>query len=315
MNSSFNFKIKTYKKLVDDELNSIYESGPILLRDPINYIVKGGKRLRPSLCLLICNAFGKDVNKGLIPAVSIELLHMFSLVHDDIMDNDSIRHNKLTIHKKWNNSVAILVGDAILALAFKRLNNVDNSIKELFNSALIAVCEGQALDIEYEDVENVSNEQYFQMISLKTGHMLGLSAQLGGVLSGLDYDSQLKLRKYGCLIGKAFQIQDDILEVLSNSNVMGKSLESDFFLGKKTLLMIDSKKRFPNRIKEIFNIYKTDKNLAFDLYKELLVNEGSIDKCKKFVENTFIEANDTINGLVPNNILHNFTKMIFDRRY
>lgn len=315
MNSSFELKMKTYKNLVDDELNNIYESGPVLLREPINYIVKGGKRLRPSLCLLVCNAFGKDLKKALIPAVSIELLHMFSLVHDDIMDDDSLRHNKLTIHKKWNNSVAILVGDAILALAFKRLNNADNSIKELFNSALIAVCEGQALDIEYENIENISNDQYFDMISLKTGHMLGLSAQLGGLLSELEYDNQLKLKKYGCLIGKAFQIQDDILEVLSDTNIMGKSLESDFFLGKKTLLMIDSKKRFPNRIKEIFATYKKDRSLAFDLYKELLVNEGTIDKCKTFVENTFIEANDTINGLVPNNTLYNFTKMIADRKY
>ena len=96
---------------------------------------------------------------------------------------------------------------------------------------------------------------------------------------------------------------------------MGKSLESDFFLGKKTLLMIDSKKRFPNRIKEIFNTYKKDENLAFDLYKELLVNEGTIDKCKTFVENTFMQANDTINELIPNNILHNFTKMISKRKY
>jgi geranylgeranyl diphosphate synthase type II len=231
------------------------------------------------------------------------------------MDNDDIRHNQLTIHNKWNNSVAILAGDAILALAFKRLNNAGNDIKELFNSALIAVCEGQALDIEYESLDNITTNQYLEMINLKTGHMLGLSAQLGGLLSNLDFDAQMQLRKYGNLLGKAFQIQDDLLEIVSDSNIMGKSLESDFILGKKTLLMIDAKKRFPDIIKDILDLYKKDQLKAFNLYKELLVSKGIIEKCIDNVQKTFLEADETINGLMPNNTLMNFTKMVSNRKY
>ena len=139
MNLNFKNNLNFFKESIDKELLKIYPLGPELLKKPIDYVVTGGKRLRHSLCLFICNSFNKNISKALRPAVSIELLHLFSLVHDDIMDNDDYRHSKKTIHKKWNVPVAILVGDAILALAFKRLNNADNSIKELFNSALIDV--------------------------------------------------------------------------------------------------------------------------------------------------------------------------------
>ena len=235
--SHFNRNMLHYKKLVDNELDTIYINGPTLLREPINHIKFGGKRLRPCLCMLICDMFDVDIKKALVPAVSIELLHLFSLVHDDIMDNDDLRHNKITLHKKWNTSVAILAGDAILALAFRRLNSTDNTIKELFNGALIAVCEGQALDIEYETSNIVSKNDYLNMIDFKTGHMIGLSAQLGGILSKLHIDDINKLNNYGKLIGRAFQVQDDLLEISSTSLKMGKTLESDFILGKKTYLI------------------------------------------------------------------------------
>ena len=171
-------KIKQFQSLINEELEHIYVDGPILLKNPINHITSGGKRLRPILCMLIAEMYKIDITKALLPAVSIELLHIFSLVHDDIMDNDDFRHNKPTIHSKWSIPVGILSGDAILALAFKRLNKCNNKIKEIFNSALIAVCEGQALDIEYEKYDNITLEQYFSMIDLKTGHMLGLSAEV-----------------------------------------------------------------------------------------------------------------------------------------
>ena len=304
MKSIFKKEFNSYKILVDNELINIYPSGPKLLKKPIDHVVTGGKRLRPSLCLLIYNAFNTDVSKALIPAVSIELLHLFSLVHDDIMDNDDIRHNKKTIHKKWNTPVAILAGDAILALAFKRLNNVDNSIKELFNSALIAVCEGQALDIEYELLDNISKEEYLNMIDLKTGHMLGLSAQLGGILSHLNLDHQLKLKKYGTLIGRAFQIQDDILEIMSDTSVMGKSLDSDFILGKKTFLMIQAKKQFPIAFNEIINESKQNYYSAIKSYKKIIVDEKIIDYSIDYVNRTFDEAANLVQGVIPNDSLY-----------
>jgi len=143
-----NFDI--YKKMIDDRLSSIYKDGPSLIKDPINYVIKGGKRLRPILCMLTNEACHGKLEDALSTAVSIELLHIFSLIHDDIMDDDCMRHGTETIHNKWNISIGILSGDAILALAFKELNASSNLIKEKFNSGLIAVCEGQALDLEYE---------------------------------------------------------------------------------------------------------------------------------------------------------------------
>ena len=315
MKSTFKNKLYSYKHVVDNELLNIYPSGPKLIKNPINHVITGGKRLRPSLCLLIYNAFNKDISKALIPAISIELLHLFSLVHDDIMDNDDLRHSKKTIHKKWNVPVAILAGDSILALAFKRLNSADNSIKELFNSALIAVCEGQALDIEYELSDNISEEEYFNMIDLKTGHMLGLSAQLGGILSSLSIKEQLKLKKYGTLIGRAFQIQDDILEVMSDSSVMGKSLDSDFILGKKTFLMIQAKKKFPIAFKEIINQSKTDYHLSIKSYKKLIVDNNVIDYSVNYVNNTYNEAASLVDGILPNDSLLNFIEILKNRKF
>lgn len=315
MNLNFKNNLIFFKESIDKELLKIYPLGPELLKKPIDYVVTGGKRLRPSLCLLICNSFNKNISKALIPAVSIELLHLFSLVHDDIMDNDDYRHSKKTIHKKWNVPVAILVGDAILALAFKRLNNADHSIKELFNSALIAVCEGQALDIEYELLDHITEKEYLNMIDLKTGHMLGLSAQLGGILSNLSIDKQSKLKNYGTLIGRAFQIQDDILEVMSNTMVMGKSLDSDFILGKKTYLMIKAKDKCPKEMIKIQKQSKKDYSLAFTMYKDLLIKEGIIDQSISFVNNTFNEAELISQNIISDNSLINFIKILKNRKF
>ena len=219
-----NKTIIKYKNIINKELSSIYPVGPELLKNPINHILNGGKRVRPLLCMLVNNACGGKLEKSVKPALSIELLHIFSLVHDDIMDNDSLRHGIPTIHQKWNNSIAILSGDAILALAFRELNSSTNLIKQKFNSALIAVCEGQALDIEYQNIDKISIKQYFEMINLKTAYMLGLSAEIGALLAIDDYEIVENFRKIGFLIGKVFQIQDDLLEITSDSSIMGKSL-------------------------------------------------------------------------------------------
>ena len=313
--SQFSKNMIRYKTLIDSELDTIYISGPTLLREPIDHIKHGGKRLRPSLCMLICDMFNVDIEKALVPAVSIELLHLFSLVHDDIMDNDDLRHNKLTLHKKWDMSVAILAGDAILALAFKRLNNTDNTIKELFNGALIAVCEGQALDIEYESSNLVTKDDYLNMVNLKTGHMLGLSAQLGGILSELNTEDVKRLNNYGKLIGRAFQVQDDLLEILSTSFKMGKTLDSDFVLGKKTYLMIEAKRLYPEEYDKIINISLKDNKKGFEKFKELLERSGIINECKEYIHNTFLKADEVIDGIKNKSNLTEFTQSIKNRKF
>ena len=304
-----------YKTIIDYELRGIYNNGPILLKEPINHIVSGGKRLRPILCILTSKVFGGDEKKAIKCAVSIELLHIFSLIHDDIMDNDILRHGKETIHKKWNNSIGILAGDAILALAFNRLNKLNNSVKEKFNSALIAVCEGQALDIEFESKKNITMDDYFTMINLKTAHMIGLCSELGATLSGSDRMQISSMKKFGMLIGKAFQIQDDLLEATSNSSIMGKNLDSDIELNKKTFIMIKIYEQAPEKVDLIFNKNKNDsKKIKKDL-QNLIKEEGIIRYTENYINNLLKKSEDILNDLdIDTDNLFNFIKFIKVRK-
>ena len=228
-------KFEKYKSLVDGELDNLYSNGPKLLIEPINHILKGGKRLRPILCILSYESIKNDRNSEILTiATSIELLHIFSLIHDDIMDNDKLRHGVETIHTKWSIPVGILAGDAVLALAMKKINKSSKIIIEKFNDGLLKVCEGQALDVEFESVIDLDISEYIKMINLKTGYMLGLSAQLGSLAAGLDLKSSSSYMDFGLLLGEAFQLQDDLLEIISTKEQMRKSLTSDIVLNKKT---------------------------------------------------------------------------------
>ena len=290
-----------YKKIIDARLNQIYVDGPNLLKKPINHIIHGGKRLRPILCVLSNEACNGKLEDVISPAVSIELLHIFSLIHDDIMDDDQIRHNKQTIHSKWNIPVGILAGDAVLALAFKELNNSSNLIKEKFNSALIAVCEGQALDIEYENTKSLTLEKYLDMINLKTAYMIGLSAELGAIVSGVDKSISDLFKNLGLLIGKAFQLQDDLLEVTSTSQKMGKTLNSDIILSKKTYLFLTAEKKYPNHLDQIYLNNKNDINKLNNEVKSFLNNTEIINDCKDNISLIFEEINECLNQLNINN--------------
>lgn len=291
--------IKDYKSLIDSRLEIVYTNGPKLLKEPINHILHGGKRIRPLLCMLVNDACSGKVEEVIDVAVSIELLHIFSLVHDDIMDGDQLRHGIKTIHEKWDNSIAILSGDAILALAFKGLNSSSNLIKQKFNSALIAVCEGQALDIEYQELDNISLDQYYDMINLKTGHMLGLSAEIGALISNESNDEAAgSYKKMGLLIGKVFQIQDDLLEITSSSNAMGKSLSSDVLLNKKTYLMIKAENSFPGSLNNIYKRYSKDLSILKNEIKNFLFDNKIIEETEDYISNIFKEV-DKI--LISNN--------------
>ena len=262
-------EFEKYKSIVDERLEKVYKDGPKLLKEPIDYILKGGKRVRPILCMLSYEAFNKKICNELIStAVAIELLHIFSLIHDDIMDNDKLRHGKETIHCRWNVPIGILSGDAVLALAIKEISNSSDNTKEKFNEALLKVCEGQALDIEYESLGSLEIDDYFNMISLKTGHMLGLSAQLGALLADVDLNISKSFMDFGLLLGEAFQLQDDLLEIISTKEEMGKSLMSDVALNKKTYLFLIAHKYFPQELGDLFDKFKLDNSKLNKKYRE-----------------------------------------------
>ena len=308
--------IENHKNKIDQELKTIYNEGPKLLKEPINHILIGGKRLRPILCILTSNSFGGDTKESLTCSISIELLHIFSLVHDDIMDNDRIRHGRNTIHDKWNVPIGILAGDAILSLAFKHLNNLDNNIKKKFNNALIAICEGQALDIEYESKESITLNEYLSMIDLKTSYMIGLCAELGATIANLKNDQILKMKNFGNLIGRAFQIQDDLFEATLSEKVMGKSLISDLSLNKKTFLMIKAQEAFPDTIMEVLSSLKVDSDVAAKkIYLDILNKHNIISETKEYINVIFNKAQNILDTLDLNDEnLYDFMKFIRNRK-
>ena len=290
-----------YRQEINQLLVDIYPEGPRSLAKPIQYVLSGGgKRLRPILTLFCANACGGNKENAMPAALAVEILHNFTLVHDDIMDRDIIRHGQQTVHSKWNDGVAILTGDAMLSLALKLINQT-SSLREkqmsLFIDGLLAVCEGQALDKEYENQLNVSLDDYMNMIDLKTGYLIGLSAQIGATSANIDLDICLKLRNYGRFLGRAFQIQDDYLEIFSNSKEMGKSLKSDILLGKKTFLMIIALEKDRKIIENYLHIINKDFASGLAKIRDYLKESGIVEDTINEVNKNIELANKQINSL------------------
>ena len=290
-----------YRQEINQLLVDIYPEGPRSLAKPIQYVLSGGgKRLRPILTLFCANACGGNKENAMPAALAVEILHNFTLVHDDIMDRDIIRHGQQTVHSKWDDGVAILTGDAMLSLALKLINQT-SSLREkqmsLFIDGLLAVCEGQALDKEYENQLNVSLDDYMNMIDLKTGYLIGLSAQIGATSANIDLDICLKLRNYGRFLGRAFQIQDDYLEIFSNSKEMGKSLNSDILLGKKTFLMIIALEKDRKIIENYLHIINKDFASGLAKIRDYLKESGIVEDTINEVNKNIELANKQINSL------------------
>jgi geranylgeranyl diphosphate synthase type I len=204
----------------------------------------GGKRLRPSMLLLAAEAAGGDAEAFAPAAVSIELIHNFTLIHDDIMDNADVRRGRPAVHKLWGESGAILAGDTLYSKAFQVLGMTPAnpelilSAMNVLSSTCTAICEGQWLDLEFEDRTRVSEEEYMEMIEKKTGVLYGASASMGAILAGASNQVVRGLDEFGRLTGMGFQLQDDVLDLTAPENVLGKRRGGDLIEGKKTLIMI-----------------------------------------------------------------------------
>ena len=210
--------------------------------DPIDYVLKGkGKRLRPILVHLAGKIYNASPDDLMKTGLAVELLHNFSLVHDDIMDNDSKRHGKPSVHFKWDIPSAILTGDGLFALAQLSLVGLNPIIFQRFNEVALEVCEGQGIDKQYENNTSITMEQYIQMIGKKTASFLGLCAELGALLGSASQEESDQLYKFGYNLGLAFQIKDDYLEIFGNESLMGKSLGSDLDEQKQTIMTITAR--------------------------------------------------------------------------
>ena len=219
---------------------------PVELYEPIRYLMQlGGKRIRPVLCLLSYSLFKADWEKVVPEALSIEIFHNFTLMHDDIMDKAPLRRGKQTVHEKWNDNIAILSGDVMLVNAYQYLNQCYHlSLGEYqhlitrFNRTAAEVCEGQQMDMNFESRSEVSVEEYIEMIRLKTSVLIGLSMEMGGILAGVEAEKARILYEIGECIGLGFQLKDDLLDVYGDPEKFGKQVGGDILANKKTYLLI-----------------------------------------------------------------------------
>ncbi|MCF8346982.1 MAG: polyprenyl synthetase family protein [Bacteroidales bacterium] len=232
------------QKLIEKHLANIrFPEKPGELYDPVRYILSiGGKRIRPALCLLACDMFAGSVDSALHPATAIEIFHNFTLLHDDIMDRSELRRGNETVHLKWNENVAILSGDVMSILAGRFMNEapgaVLRNVNDEFLRTAIEVCEGQQLDMNFEQRLTVSEEEYLKMIELKTAVLIAASLKIGAMLGGAAERDAAELYNYGKNLGIAFQLQDDLLDAYGDPEVFGKKPGMDIVDNKKTILMI-----------------------------------------------------------------------------
>lgn len=302
------------------------EAFPPTLYEPVHYaLAAGGKLLRPVLLLISCEAVGGKIENALDAAVALEMVHTFSLVHDDIMDNDDLRRGRQTVHKKWDTAVAILAGDAILIKAydaFRRVNPryLPQAFTE-FNQAILEVCEGQALDMAFENRRDVTVEEYFYMIDRKTGRLFAVACALGALLGG-GSDAQIDaMRTFGSRIGRAFQVQDDLLDLTADQSVLGKDIGSDLQEDKKTFLMIyarehadEAQKRQLQALQQKAQLNDADLRQATALLMEI----GAVSAAQREIDaalNDALEALTRVTAAKPRAALTQLVDFIRNREF
>jgi geranylgeranyl diphosphate synthase type II len=297
MTTPFKNILDHYLEIIENEMAHIdsYQEVP-LFYEPIHYMLDlKGKRIRPLLTLLSAMTFGGKVEEAKYAAAAVELLHNFTLVHDDIMDNDSTRRGKPTIHTKWDLGTAILAGDGLMGLAFRKLlqsprGNIPAMMGRL-TETMIVICEGQGLDKMFENIENVSLDAYLDMIACKTAVLIEMACELGGMAAEADINSIQILKEYGYALGMGFQIQDDYLDIMADETVLGKKIGSDIQMHKKTILTILLREFTGGN--DFFNLNLAD-------FKKLMDKYQVPDRVNSLYMNYFKTAYDKLT-LLPSN--------------
>lgn len=238
------YTIEQLREVIKTELDKQeYVEVPYSLFEPIQYIMEdGGKRLRPVLTLMAYNMYRDDIEKAYKSAIGIEIFHNYTLLHDDVMDDAELRRGRQTVHKKWNSNVAILSGDAAAITAYKYIETVDDTylrkVIDGFNQVAMDVCKGQQYDMEFETREDVTEEEYIQMIYLKTSVLIAGSMRHGALIAGAPEYEYNALYDFGGYLGLVFQLQDDYLDVYGDVEEFGKKIGGDILCNKKTYLLI-----------------------------------------------------------------------------
>lgn len=235
------------------------EKEPRELYGPIAYILSiGGKRIRPKMCLATYSLFSNKVDRDILyPAIALDVFHAFTLIHDDIMDKADMRRGQLTIHKKWNDNIAILSGDVMSIQAYEYMayapQEVLPAVMKVFTKTAIEVCEGQQYDMNFEDTPFITMDDYLKMIGLKTAVLIACSAKIGALIGGASEAQAQALYDFGYQLGIAFQITDDYLDVYADPNVFGKNIGGDITNNKKSWLLVKTMKDAQGEDKEELN--------------------------------------------------------------
>ncbi|RPI06388.1 MAG: polyprenyl synthetase family protein [Ignavibacteriae bacterium] len=299
-------RYERHKTSVEKYLRSfITDHKPQTLYSPAKYVlVAGGKRIRPVLTLLACEAVGGDASTALHAGAGIEILHNFTLVHDDIMDHADTRRGRLTVHKKWDENVAILSGDALLAFAYRALLRTKSTriqeVSKIFTEGVVTICEGQSLDKEFETRHRVHVNEYLMMIEKKTGKLVSIAAQIGALIGNASASDLEALRRYGEYVGRAFQIQDDLLDITADEKEFGKTIGGDLVEGKKTFLLLEALRRAKGDQKKMLQRIFTNGGVprkqvpAFRLIYE---ETGAIESAQKRIENDIMDAKNQLSML------------------
>lgn len=299
--------ISSYQDAFIDYLNAyIVPKEPKNLYEPINYILQlGGKRLRPVLTLMTAEIFNCDYKKALDAALSVEVFHNFSLVHDDIMDDAPLRRGETTVHEKWDLNTGILSGDAMLIMAYQLFENYKpeqfQALAKLFSKTALEVCEGQQYDVDFETRDDVTISEYLKMIEYKTAVLVGAAMKMGAIVANASPDCQDSIYNFGRHLGIAFQLQDDYLDAFGDPKTFGKQVGGDIIENKKTYLYLkalefsDAEDKL--QLERLYSVNPNDPIDKIETVKQLFVSSGSAGATKKEIENYTNKAFSVLESL------------------
>lgn len=298
-----------YKIINEATEKTQWPAEPHYLYAPLKYMLDvGGKRIRPRFCLVTYNLFKDDIGPQIVnPAMAVELFHTFTLIHDDIMDNADLRRGMPTIFKKWNSNIAILSGDTMCISSYQLLSSTPreyiNEVVTLFSKTAIEICEGQQLDMDFEEMNNVSMEEYVNMITLKTAVLLACAAKMGAIIGGADKELCNQIYDFGLKLGLAFQIEDDYLDSFGDEKSFGKKIGGDILNNKKSWLLTRCReeallKGKGTKLDALMEMEPTDEKIAAfqNFYKELGINRLATEE----IEKNYSEAIEILNGMSLN---------------
>jgi len=289
---------KDILSLIDRELNRYLEGEGTIYKASRHLLLAGGKRIRPYLTVITYMLKGERIEEVLPAALAVELIHNYTLIHDDIMDNDDRRRGIPTVHVVYGKPMAILAGDLLYAKAFVAVSDIRDSKKahevlKVLSRSCVDVCVGQAMDMEFEERENITMEEYLEMISKKTGALIVTSVEIGAIIGECSPEEREALREYAKRIGLAFQIQDDILDLIGNRDKIGKPIGSDIREGKKTLIVIHALQHLPeDRKRRLLEILGKRDAREEEIEEAIEILKDSIEFAREMVKRYVTEAKE-----------------------